>query len=113
MGNGSYLTLDERIDRVVRDSADILYKLNKIDAEDDAPIEIVSELPAAIDSNIILSYVMRWREIQKYFGRELRVYTWSYTTEVEKYVLGLVQNMSKVSVTVLPMYLKENKKYGE
>ena len=35
------------------------------------------------------------------------------TTEVEKYVLGCTQNMKSICVTVLPMYLKENKRYGE
>lgn len=113
MGSCSYLTLDDRLNGIVKDSPDILYKLNQIEINEDSTIEIVTELPAAVDPYILLSYVSRWREIQKHFGKELRVYAWSYTMEVEKYVLLLVQNIEKLSVTVLPMYLKENKRYGE
>lgn len=113
MGTSSLLTLDDRINGVLQDSPDILYRLCKLDNNSDKPIEIVSELPAAADPDIILGYVSRWREIQLYFNRDLRVYAWSYNTEVEKCVLGCVQNMQHICVTTLPIYLKENKRYGE
>lgn len=112
MGNKTtQLSLDERIGGVVKDSADIIIKLSKLSPVGDEPIEIVSELPAAADPDIILGNIKRWQEIQKYFNRDLRVYAWSYTVEVEKYVLGVVQNMPRVAVTILPMYLKETKRY--
>lgn len=106
------LTLDERINGVVKDSSDIVYKLSKLKPVDGQPVEIVAELPAAADPDIILGTVKRWSELQKYLDCDLRVYAWSYNTVTEKYLLGVVQNMPRVCVTVLPMYLKENKKYA-
>ena len=114
MGTSSlFTTLEERINGLIHDGPDILYRLSKLEQASDQPIEIVSELPAAVDPDIILSHAMRWREIEKHFNRELRVYAWTYTPEVEKCILGCVQNMSRVLVTPLPMYLKERKRYGE
>ena len=113
MGTSSLFTLEDRINGVMQDGPDILYRLSRLNQPADQPIEIVSELPAAPDPDILMGYVMRWREIEKHFDKELRVYAWSYNTEVEKCVLGCVQNMSRICVTVLPMYLKENKRYGE
>lgn len=107
------LTMEERIDSVVHDGPDLLYKLSRLNTPADQPIEIVSELPAATDLDIILGYVTRWVEVQQYFNRDLRIYAWSYTVEVEKYILSCTQQMSHIAVTVLPFYLKENKTYGE
>ncbi len=102
MDISSLLTLDG----ITSDGPDVVYKLSQLQLSDDAPIEIVSELPAADDPDVILSYVQRWWEIQRYFKRDLRVYAWTYTTEVEKHVLRCVQNMSHICVTTLPTYLK-------
>lgn len=105
-------SLEERINGLIVDSPDILYKLNRLSTPKGQPIEIVTELPSAIDPDIILGNVQRWREVQKYFDCELRIYAWTYNTEVEKYLLGCVQHMSKIAVTTLPTYLKEKKIYG-
>lgn len=105
-------SLDERIDGVVKDAPDIIYRLSRLGCKQGDLIEIVTELPAAPDPDILIGYVQRWREIQKHFDCDLRVYCWSYTHEVEKYLLGCVQNMSHIFVTVLPTYLKENKTYA-
>ena len=113
MGTRTNLPLDERINGVIKDSPDVIYQLSRIKQSDDTPIEIVSELPAAVDVAIILSYIQRWSQIQKQFNRDVRIYAWSYSTDVEKYVLGCVQNMSHVFVTILPFYLKETKRYAE
>lgn len=113
MGTSIKTTLDDRINGLMKDSPDILYKLSQLATPEGQPIEIVSELPAAIEPNIIIGYVQRWREIQKYFNRDLRVYAWSYSTDVEKYLQNCVQHMSHLTVTTLPMYLKERKTYGE
>lgn len=102
----SQLSLDERINGMMRDSEDIMYKLTKLQPAVGRPIEIVAELPAALFSDVIVGAVQRWSEIQKHFDRELRVYAWSYNAEVEKYVQNLLRNNPKVLVTVLPMYLK-------
>lgn len=109
----STLTMEERINGVVHDGPDLLYKLSKLATPAGQPIEIVSELPAATDLDIILGYVTRWAEVQQHFKRDLRIYAWSYTVEVEKYILACTQQMSHIAVTTLPVYLKENKTYGE
>lgn len=112
MGSGAKYTIEDRIANAVPDAPDVLYTLSRINPPAEGePIEIVSELPAATDADIVLGYVLRWHEIQEHFGCDLRVYAWSYNTTVEKYVLGIVQNMSKITVTVLPTYLKEKKVY--
>lgn len=96
----------------MKDSEDILFKLNKLSTPKGQPIEIVTDLPARVDVDIIIGNVQRWREIQKYFDCELRIYAWTYSPEVEKYVLSLVQNMSQVMVTTLPTYLRGDKIYA-
>lgn len=106
------LNLYDRINGVMHDSEDILFKLTKLETPKGQPIEIVTDLPARLDPQIIIGYVQRWREIQKHFDCELRIYAWSYTPEVEKYVLGCVQNMSRVMVTTLPTYLRGDKIYA-
>ena len=104
--------IDDHINGLMKDSPDILYKLTRLATPKGKPIEFVVELPAVTNPDIIIGYVQRWREIQKHFDCELRVYAWSYTTEVEKYLLGCVQHMKNLTVTTLPMYLKEMKTYG-
>lgn len=112
MGTNSTLSLEERINGVMQDSPDILHKISKLQPPEGKPIEIVTELPAAIDVDLIIGCVQRWSEIQKYFNRDLRVYAWSHSADVEKYLLGCTLNVSNVYVTVLPMFLKENLKYA-
>lgn len=104
----------EFLDTLVKDGPDVIYKLSQAPIPDgDRPIEILADLPAAIDIDIILGHVKRWREIQLYFNRPLRVYAWSSQLIVEKYVLGCMQRLEQVSMTVLPTYLKECKKNGK
>lgn len=101
-----------RIDNAVVDAPDVLYTISQLRPPvEGEPIEIVSELPAATDADIILGYIMRWHEIQEHFNCELRVYAWCHTTIVEKYVLGIVQNMSHINVTTLPTYLRGRRIY--
>lgn len=106
------LALEERINGVMKDSPDILYKLTRLATPKGQPIEIVTDLPAALAPDIIIGDVQRWREIQKHFDCELRVYAWSYNPVVEKFVLQAVQQMPKVMVTVLPSYLRGDKIYA-
>ena len=107
------LSLEDRINGVVHDGPDLLYKISKLDTPAGAPIEIVSELPAATDLGIILGYITRWVEVQHVTNRDIRIYAWSYSVAVEKYILSCTHHMSHIAVTTLPMYLKENKTYGE
>lgn len=106
-------SIDSHLDGVIHDSPDILFKLSRLQPKEGNPIEIVTELPAALSPDIIIGYVQRWREIQQHFDCELRVYAWSYTMEVEKYILGCTLNMKHIAVTTLPMYLKETITYGK
>lgn len=107
------LTFEDRLKECVKDGEDVLYQIKQKITEDTEVIEIVVELPAAVDIDIIISHVQRWREIQKTFNRDLRVYAWSYSTDVEKRLLSCVQHMSRVCVTILPNYIRECKTYGQ
>lgn len=108
------LSLEERMFGVVEDSANLLYNLTRVGVKQstDEPIEIWTDLPARLDGEVILAYLNRWDEVQKHFGKDLRIYAWSVNPIVEKYMLGCLQNMSHIFLTVLPYYLKEKKTYG-
>lgn len=106
-------TLDEHIKKLIKDDTDVLYRLSKAGVGSNDVVEIVTELPAATDPDLIIGCVSRWNDIQKHFNKDLRVYAWSHNTKVEKYVLGCVQNMSRITVTVLPFCLKEALRYGK
>ena len=110
----SSMTLEERINGVVKDSPMLLYDLTKVGVSPDTnePIEIVVDLPAAPDPDILLGHISRWREVQVHFKKDIRVYAWCVNPIVEKRVLACVQNMSGIYITVLPDYLKEKKVYG-
>ena len=107
------LRLEEHLNNAVSDAPDIVYRLSQLQHKEDSPIEIVSELPAAVDVDIILGYIARWHDVQEYFNRDLRIYAWSYNTTVEKYILGCVQQMSRIYVTILPAWLREDFAYDE
>lgn len=101
------LTLREVLERLPEDTDNLLYKIehsNQVDAEE---IEIVSYLPARLDADIILGYIMRWREVQKYFNKPMRVYAWSYQPDVEKYILKCLMHNNNIFVTMLPVKLRE------
>lgn len=112
MGSSTLSTLDKRINGAIPDGPNVLHDITKLQLGKDDIIEISSELPAYPDADIILGYITRWRDIYNVFHRDIRVYAWSYTTDVEKYILGCTQHMSHIHVTVLPAYLKEKKHYA-
>lgn len=98
-------------DTLPQDSADILHKLDKLRPNDsEAPVEILAELPAAVNIDIIIAMVSRWHEIQLFMKKPLRVFAWSSEGAVEKYVAGLVGPIDNLYLTVLPITLKERKK---
>lgn len=76
--------------------------LQKLKAGD---CEIVDRLPAVVDSEVIVGQVFVWKDIQKHLGKDvvLRVYAESYMPAVEKYVMGLVQHMDNILVTIVPI----------
>lgn len=99
--------LDEKIRQCLKDSPDIVRRVAKRSPAKGSTVELVTELPAVNDVDILIGMAMRWREIADMFDCKLRVYAWCYTDEVEKWILQCVQNSSKIFVTVLPMTLKK------
>lgn len=96
--------LDQALESAVKDDANLIPNLSiKNNKNKDAELfTIVSELPAYPDPDIILGYVQRWREVQKLFGKDLRIFAWSFDTRVEKYILACTQNMPNIYMTILP-----------
>ena len=96
--------LDQALESAVKDDANLIPNLSiENNKNKDAELfTIVSELPAYPDPDIILGYVQRWREVQKLFGKDLRIFAWSFDTRVEKYILACTQNMPNIYMTILP-----------
>ena len=103
----STVTFEDKFADVIRDSSDILFKLRQANVDTSKPVEIVTELPASADPDILLGYVRRWVDLQNILNCDLRIYAWSYTPEVEKYVLRITNQMSRIHITTLPTFLKE------
>ncbi len=98
------------LDAMVKDAPDVLYQLSQIKfTSADEPAEILTELPAAVNVDIILGMVNRWREVQVQMNRPLRVYAWSGERCVEKYVMGCVQRFPDICLTPLPIRLRRKK----
>lgn len=104
-------SLEERLSGAVLDSPDIVKKLSYLNPPAGKPLEIVTELPAGLNPEIIIAMVMRWREIQQYFDCDVRIYAWSFDTKVEKYVQQCTSLMSHILVTILPVSLRGDNKY--
>lgn len=105
-------SLEERLSGAVLDSPNIVQRLSSIEQPPKGqPLEIVTELPAGLCPEIIIAMIMRWRELQIHFDRDIRVYAWSFNTEVEKYVLQCTNNMSHIFVSILPVKLRGDGKY--
>lgn len=96
--------LDEALLKSTKDDANLIPNLSTVTGADPdlKVLTIESELPAYPDPDIILGYVQRWREVQRLFGKDLRIFAWSYDTRVEKYILACVQNMPNIYITILP-----------
>lgn len=102
-----YSTLDEYLISLPKDESDVIEQLSKMELRDDRPIEIVSELPARLISEILIAAVNRWSDISKYFDKPIRVYGWCYDDHVETYLQHIVSTRDNVWLTVLPYHLKE------
>lgn len=103
MGIRTDVSLDEILRNAEPDGPDILKRLTEKILPLDKEVSITAELPAAIDPDIIITSISRWADLQEHLGdRKLRVYAYSYNRVVEKYVLGCVQQMQNVFVTVIP-----------
>ncbi len=105
--------VDSHLDSLVADCPDVIGKLVRLGvSKNDDLVEIVTVLPAAMDISVNIGLVQRWRSISEYFECPIRVYGWSYNTDVEKCLLSLVQEHSDIFLTVLPGELKGAKSYA-
>ena len=107
------IKLEEHLRNAIPDTPNIMYDLAHSSFRENSPIEIVVELPAFLDYDILIGHVERWREIQQQMNKDIRIYAWCFNNEVEKHVLGCVQHMSHIHVTTLPHWLREEFSYDE
>lgn len=70
-------------------------------------IEIVSELPEVIHTNLMLGSIRRWLEISDYYKRPVRIYALCDNPSVEKVVVNLVNCHDNLFITVIPKARKE------
>ena len=114
MGNRSSRSLvDEKLASLIEDNNNIISNLIEGGYTPDSEVvEIVTDLPSAVDIDVCIGTVMRWKSIREYFNRPIRIYAWSYNVVVEKYFLQLVQETDDVLLTVLPGELKGANRYA-
>ncbi len=101
------VTIDDYFETLVRDDRNILFSLSKLNIQPGDQVEIISEIPARLDIDLIVSKVQRWKEILNMYKCKLRVYAWVYRDDVEKYLLNLTQNCDSIYVTTMPYTLRE------
>ena len=105
--------VDSHIEAVVMDCPDVICKIVQLGYHmDNEVVEIATVLPSALDISVNIGMVQRWRDISKYFNKPVRIYGWSYNTEVEKCFLSLVQEKKDIFLTVLPGELRGEKKHA-
>ena len=66
--------LDVAITNSIKDDANLLSRLSDMKDTDLEYFSIESELPAYPDADIIIGYIQRWREVQRLFGKDLRIF---------------------------------------
>ena len=99
--------IDDYFDKVIRDDRNVMHSLSKMNIQPGDLVELMSDIPARLHIDLIVSKVQCWKEIQKTFNCKLRIYAWVYRDDVEKYLLSLVQNIDSIYVTTIPYTLKE------
>lgn len=109
--NTAYL-INEHVLAAIEDGPNLLHDIYTREYKDNEMIEVNSLLPAYPDPDILLGYVLRWREVHLQLNREMRIYAWCETPEVEKAILSCTQQLSFLHVTALPTSLKEKKHYA-
>ena len=102
MGIRTNISLDDRIKNAEQDGPDILCRLYQRDLTAVDEVDILAELPAAVDVQLILAQVSAWSDLQKHLNKHIRIFAITYDRRVEKYVLGIVQHMDNISVTSVP-----------
>jgi len=105
MGSKTVVTTDfgKHLELLLDDSADLVTQLAKYNYFEDAPtLEIKTTLPSAVNGNLAIAAVRRWREISERYNKPLRVYAYSYNDAVEKLFLRLIQEHDNIFLSVIP-----------
>lgn len=106
MASKTELNIDKHLINLPMDNAGIVADIMaRGDAESEI-YELQAELPSAMDTRELQALIIRWSELSKALGKTIRVYAWSYNTEVEKHILSMTALHSNILLTILPAYLK-------
>lgn len=96
-------SLMEHMSMLLEDGPDIIRLLENYNYSDNAEcLEIITTLPSAVNIDVFIATVNRWREIQRRYNKPLRVYAFSYNTKVEKIFMRLVQEHDEILLTPIP-----------
>lgn len=103
--NGS--SIDKHLDLLLEDCPNIVKMLSNYDFNNNPEyLELKTTLPAAINIDVFIATVQRWKEIQRMYKKKLRIYAYSYNDTVEKYFQRLLQDHEDILLTVIPGALK-------
>lgn len=104
--NNPFNCIDDYIKGLVHDSEKLLYDLTRVHAERCQIIEFVTDVPEQPDPDLFIALVTRWKEVVDYFDKPLRVYTYLYNEQSEKYLVQLTSKQPNIFVTIIPGYLR-------
>lgn len=94
---------EEHLEMLVDDCHDIVRVLKNYNYFEGADqIEIMATLPSAINIDVFIGMVNRWRELQEMYDKPLRIYAYSYNSQVEKMFMRLIQEHDKILLTPIP-----------
>lgn len=93
----------KHLELIMDDSADLVAKLARYNYFENAKtLEIKTTLPSAVNGNLAIAAVKRWRELSERYGKPIRVYAYSYNDAVEKLFLRLIQEHDDIYMSVIP-----------
>lgn len=88
---------------LLEDAPDILRLLANYNYFEDAKmLEIVATLPSAVNIDMSIATVQRWKGIQQRYNKPMRVYAFSYNPAVEKLFMRLIQEQENIFLTPIP-----------
>lgn len=94
---------EAHLDMLLEDCSNIIQLLANYNYfEDSKTLELVTTLPSAVDIDVSIATVQRWKELQKRYNKPLRIYAYSYNPEVEKLFLRLIQESENIFLTPIP-----------
>lgn len=102
--------LDEHINSLIKDSRNLMQELSNSKVKNLDVIELYADVPEYSDFDYIISMVMRWEEVSKFFEKPLRIYTYIYNVRAEKHIQKLLIDRPNICITVLPHYIRKQEK---